>query len=229
MVLKCDQVAIYIRVKGHGCGDLLLHDKVTHNLNSNRFMKAHDLVGQEFGQGGVISLAPASDTGVAWQGTEGSWAVLWPQVASLAGMVLWQGGLTPTGPSSPFHAPAVFSRRALGFGRGCGSTVSAGQPEVLVVLSGEKLGGRRGQHAGGKHGGGFSDALCLRCVEMYPNASPFCLDVAWALENQEKVRRLRGALRIPKCWRLLRVPGLGAGEGFALRGSVCYGHKPKRK
>lgn len=112
---------------------------------------------------------------------------------------------------------------------GCGSTVSAGQPQVLVVLSGEKLGGRRGQHAGGKHGGGFSDALCLRCVEMYPNASPFCLDVAWALENQEKVRRLRGALRIPKCWRLLRVPGLGAGEGFALRGSVCYGHKPKRK
>lgn len=183
----------------------------------------------------MISLAPASDTWVAWQDAEGIWAVLWPQVASLTGTVLWQEGLTSTGPSSSFHAPAVFSRRALGFGRGCGSTVSAGQPEVPVVLSGERLGGRRRQHAGGKHGGrdpsagGFSDALCLRCVAMYPNASPFCLDVAWASENQEKLCRLRRALGNPKCRRLLRVPGLGAGEGFPLRGSVCYSHKPKRK
>lgn len=220
MILKCDQVAIYIHVKGHCCGDLLLHDKVTHNLNSNHFMKTHDLVGQEFLQGGVISLAPASDTQVAWQGTEGSWAVLWPQVASLAGMVLWQGGLTSTGPSSPFHAPAVFSRRALGFGKGCGSTVSAGQPEVPVVLSGERLGGRRGHTlaenmvAGIRQPAGFSDASCLQCVDMYPNASPFCLDVAWASENQEKLRRLRRALGNPKCRRLLRVPGLGAGECF---------------
>lgn len=146
MILKCDQVAIYIHVKGHCC-DLLLHDKLTHNLNSNHFMKARDLVGQEFRQGGVISLAPPSDTRVTWQGAEGSWAGLWPQVASLAGLVLWQGGQTSTGPSSPFRAPAVFSGRALGFGRGCG------QPEVPVALSGERLGGRRGPHTGGKQGG----------------------------------------------------------------------------